>query len=224
MKRRKNRIGTIIVIIITVLLLGAGYILYDKYLNKEEPDNVIDDSGQIKEVPGITEDEEYFNELLATFLSHSNNYMKNYDSFSDSDITTYLTFYYTSYANEKELGKYSLDKTTITYDVSKKELDDMVLKVFGKKEYKIIEIEGKSGIKRINDNIYQIYWTPTGWYVPDNRISEITKTDTGATIAYILTGNEVFGEEGKEIGTLKFYLTKNENNWNITKIDYIENK
>ena len=225
-KEKNNKILiTIIAIFAIITLLLAGYIVYDKVLSKEEqPIETTEKPNEIEEETGITENEEYFNELLSTFLSHAGEYMKNYDSFSDEDINTYLYFYYVEYAHKNNLEKYSSDGVTITYDVSKSELDSQVLKTFGKPEYEYVEPKFRGGIKKIDDNTYQVSWFATGWYNPDRKISDITKSNNEAIITYTLTGNEVFGEEGKLLGTLKFYLKKNDGNYNVTKIEYIENK
>ena len=157
--KKTNNIALIIILILIILGL-AGYIVYDKVLSKEEPTEPTEPvkTPEVEETTGITEDEEYFNELLYIFLpaNSASNFMRNIDSFSDGEITDYLFFYYTSYANKNSLAKYD-DNGKLTYNVSKTELDELVYKTFGKKDYKIIEQEGRTGIKKIDDNTYQIY-------------------------------------------------------------------
>ena len=221
--KKTNNIALIIILILIILGL-AGYIVYDKVLSKEEPTSIpAPDTEEIN----IEEDiynEDYFNELLSTFLGHSNSYMRNIDNFSDEEITRYLFFYYLDYAINNHLEKYSDDGEKITYDVSKKDIDDMALKIFEKKEFNVVESEGRTGIAKIDEENYQVYWFATGWFTPSRKISDITKTEKEAIVTYTLTGNEVFEEEGKLLGDLKFYLTKNKDNYYVTKIEYIENK
>ena len=221
---KKGLIITLIIFIITTLLL-AGYIIYDKVLKPTEPKEPAPavEKPEVEETPGITEDEKYFNELLSTFLAHSNSYMKNIDSFSDEEITTYLYFYYSDYANKNQVS-IPENNGRLTYNVSKEELDNLVLKTFGKEEFSIAEREGRTGIKKIDENTYQVYWNATGWFIATSQLSEITKTNDGIIITYTLTGNETFGNNGKVIGTQKFHLVKNEDNYNVTKIEYIENE
>ncbi len=223
--KRTNNIALIVILILILIILGlVGYIVYDKVLKPTEttePTPAVENT-EVEETPGITEDEEYFNELLSTFLAHSNSYMKNIDSFSDEEITTYLYFYYSDYANKNQV---SIPESNgrLTYNVSKEELDNLVLKTFGKEEYNIESI-GRDGIKKIDENTYQVYWNATGWFIATSQLSEITKTNDGIIITYTLTGNETFGNNGKVIGTQKFHLVKNEDDYNVTKIEYIENK
>ena len=221
--KKTNNIALIIILVLIILGL-AGYIVYDKVLSKEEPTSIPEPNTEDINIENDIYDEDYFNELLSTFLGHSNSYMRNIDNFSDEEIASYLYFYYSDYAINNQLGKYSDDGVKITYDVSKKDIDDMALKIFGKKEFNIVKREGRTGIEKIDEDHYQVYWFATGWFTPSRKISDITKTETEAIVTYTLTGNEVYGEEGKLIGELKFYLTKNDDNWNVTKLEYIENK
>ncbi len=228
-KKKKRKLITVIVTIITIIILAGGYILYDKVLNPQKPDESIDDKGKIEETKGITEDEDYFDELLYIFLpaNSASNFMKNIDTFKDEDITNYVFWYYENYANKNNLGKEDTTNARIIYNVNKKDIDELVFKVFGKKEYKIIETEGRTGVKKINDNTYQVYWFASGWTAPIHKISEITNLENEVIVTYAITANEENYTEDyarKDIGTLKFHLIKNEDNWNVTKIEYIENK
>ena len=228
-KRKKRKLITIIVIIVTIIILAGGYILYDKVLNPPKSDESIDDKGKIEETKGITEDEDYFNELLYIFLpaNSASNFMKNIDTFKDEDITNYVFWYYENYANVNKLAKEDTTNARTIYNVNKKDIDELVLKVFGKKEYKIIETEGRTGVKKLNDNMYQVYWFASGWSAPIHKISEITNLEDEVIVNYAIMANEENVTEDyarKDLGTLKFHLTKNEDNWNVTKIEYIENK
>lgn len=173
-----------------------------------------------------TYNKEYFDELLSVFLpkNSASNFMKNILSFTDEDITNYLFFYYTNYANKNNLGKHEENNVNITYNVSKSDIDALVYKVFGKKttEFNITESKGRDGIRKIDENTYQVFWFATGWYSPDSKLTNLIKLDNEAIVEYELTGNGAYGEDGKVIGTLKFYLTKNDENWNVIKIEYIE--
>ena len=173
-----------------------------------------------------TNSEEYFNELLYTFLpkNSASNFIRNISNFTNDDISLYLFFYYSKYANDNNLAVKADDNVNITYDVSKSDIDALVYKVFGKSasEYEIPEPKGRTGIKKIDEKTYQVFWFATGWTAPDSKLINITKLDNKTVVDYELYGNGAYGNDGKLIGTLKFHLVKNGENWNITKIEYTE--
>ncbi len=234
MEKEKNNRGLIallVIFIVSTLVLG-GYLVYDKVLSKENSETIT--SNQDKTVEDKKEDnqeettysEEYFNNLLETFLPNksASNFVRNITNFTNDDISLYLFFYYVSYANNNNLAIENSEN--ITYNVNKSDIDDLVYKVFGKSaiEYEISESKGRTGIKKIDDNTYQVYWFATGWSAPSSKLINIKKLDNEATAEYELTDSDAYGEDGKIVGTLKFYLNKNGEDWNVTKIEYIENK
>ena len=174
---------------------------------------------------------EFFDSLLLTFLprNSANNFMKTISKFGNEEITEYILWHYINAYSRKEIQtdqeKNNEEYTGyMTYTLDKSEIDKLVYKVFGKKssEYNIAEPKGRTGIKKIDDNKYQIYWFATGWYGPTSEITNVRNLNNEVTVEYKLTGNEVYGEEGKYVGTLTFYLSKNGNDWNVTKIEFNE--
>ena len=87
-----------IFIIITLLL--TGYIIYDKVLKPTEPAPAVENP-EVEDEQDITEDEDYFNELLYIFLpiNSAGSFMRNIETFKDDDITNYIFWYYENYAN-----------------------------------------------------------------------------------------------------------------------------
>lgn len=229
MESNKKRLIIALTIFIITTLLLSGYIIYNKVLSRGETAKPNEDQTDVEEIEGITEDEDFFNELLYIFLpmNSAGNFMRNIETFEDEDITNYVFWNYENYASKNNLGKYDETGVKLTYEISKKDIDELVFKVFGKKEYNIIETEGRTGVKKINDNTYQIYWFASGFSAPTHRFSEITNLGNEIIISYYITANEQNYTEDyakKDIGTLKFHLVKNNENYNVTKIEYTENE
>jgi len=226
-KNNKGIVTLLVVFIFTTLVLG-GYLVYDKVLSKDSVnDNTnVENSSTTNEennekTTETTYNEEYFNDLLSMFYSRMNYYMKNISNFDNNEITEYLIFYYSNYANKNNLSTYD-DSGNLVYNVKKSDMDSIVFKTFGKSEYKIVDKNARTGIRKIDDNTYQVYWFATGWYNPDKKLINTNILSDSAVIEYELIGNDVFGTKDVTSGTIKFYLTKNGENWNVTKIEYNE--
>ncbi len=183
-----------------------------------------------QKVYDLTEDEKYFDEYLYFFLPQpsAGRFKKTIDSFSDDDIYSYIYGYYSISCNggtlktdqEKNNEEYT---GQMTYTVSKIELDELVYKMFGKtaSEYSIPNGTGRSGVRKIDDNTYQVFWFATGWSSDDSTIKSATIDGNSAMVEYVLT--KYSGIDYREPnGKLEFYLTKNGDNWNVMKIKYTE--
>ena len=176
---------------------------------------------------GTSFNKEYFDEYLYVFMPrHSaSNFMKNIDSFSNRDITQYLYWYYVNQGLQKK-NKSDQEKNNeeytgqMYYTVAKSDLDALVYKMFGIKDYEIIETTSDTGIVKIDDNTYQVRSKATGWYAPSNEITNLEVGEKNATVECNLLGSAYDNTQGQIVGHLKFYLTKNDGNWNLTKIEY----
>ena len=227
MENNKGIVTLLVVFIFTTLVLG-GYLVYDKVLSKgnvNDNTNVENSSTTNEEnnekTTETTYNEEYFDKSLSTFTSWINNYMRNVDNFDDTEITSYLYFYYSEYATTNNLSTTSNDGI-ITYNVSKKDLDALVLKTFGKEDYKIVNKGTRESIKKIDEDTYQVFWLAKGRYKPNYRLSNLMQESNSAVVEYTISGNPSMGEPEGDRGVVKFYLTKNGENWNVTKVEYNE--
>lgn len=218
----------IIVLLIAVILSLVGYIIYDKVEynnintkvdnNKQNKNN----TNNTKEDNSITikkENKEYFDNYLKIFLpsGSANNFKRTINEFSDQDISTYLLFYYSSLANNGEISAVE-QNGTYSYDVTKKQLDDVVYKYFGKKEYNLILSDSRTGIRKLENDMYQIFWYATGWTSPEATNIAVNYNGSEVTVEYKLT-NDIYGSYG-ENSKLTFNLLYNDGNYNIKSILY----
>ena len=238
MEKEKNNKVLIIVLVIFVILtlILGGYLLYDKALSRGYDNNdvnsneqtsnqdVVDNNQQQNDDKNtdreLTEEEKYFDEYLAIFLpmKSANNFLRNIDNFSNDDITTYLFWYY--YHMSDHDTDMPDENGVFTYNVSKTAIDELVYKMFGIKEYEIIERGGRTGLRKIDENTYQAYWFATGWMAPESKINNVKIDGNSAVVEYDIIDNL---SSITKTGKMKLYLTKNSENWNINKIEYIEN-
>jgi hypothetical protein len=235
MKEKNGK--TLVIVILVILLLGAlGFITYDKLLKEKKDCNCPTcDNSKEKDCNCPTCDnnegktdyqkisnEIFYNDLLKTYLDHFENLVyEDINSFTNEKIQEYLFFFYTDYANRYELCKYNEDGT-ITYNVSKKEVDAIVLKTFGKKDYKVVNENGRDGIKKIDDNTYQVYYFATESYPTIYKFKSSTENDNFTTVEYIIYSNPSAGDGEGELGTAKFYLSTIDGNYYINKINFIK--
>ena len=236
--------NTVIIIVLALLVVGLlSYIVCDRVLKSKRAEsanennvsetstnenstseNNADTSTENEALP----DKAFFDEYLYVFMPmHSaSNFMKSIDSFSNKDITSYLFWYYVNQGlqkkiqsdqeknNEEYMGK-------MYYTVAKSDFDALVYKMFGTRNYEIVETTNpENGVVKIDDNTYQVRSKATGWYAPSSEITNLEVNSTNAVVEYNLLGSAYDGTEGQIVGHLKFYLTKNDSNWNITKIEY----
>ena len=227
--KKTNNIALIIILILIVLAL-AGYIVYDKVV---APNLTLKNSpiepGAGDEI-NISEDSDYFNELLYSFLPrHGSGYfMKNIEEFGDKEISDYIFCYYYDYAFDNHLSNWN-GGNYATYNVSKEEIDKLVFKLFGKKEYNIITTNWDKtveGIKKIDEQTYQLFWGMHTIESPtyETTFNKINSLENEVIVQYVVEYDSLpYSSEIKE-GTLTFHLIKNNGNWNVTKLEYNENK
>ncbi len=98
--------------------------------------------------------------------------------------------------------------------------------MFGKKadEYSIVESDGRTGIRKIDENTYQVYWFPTGWMVFGSTIRSVKIDNNTAVVEYVLTKDVTETDDMvyNGAGIFKMFLNKNGDNWNIVKTQYTE--
>lgn len=223
----------IIIIILSIGILGlGGYIGYDKFLNqlelkdKEQSKNEKVENNQKQEEKIEQKDIGYFKDYLYYFMPEvtASHFLKNIDTFSEDDIRNYIFYYYSNQVNQGKLeadvqvGEYD---GTFTYTVSKEEVAKLVNKYFGIENFMLTEdSKGRSGVKRINDNIYQIYWFATGWFSPECELTSVVYNGKNVKV----TGKIYKTEETdfKENSEIIFNLVYNNGNYNLKSIEYSE--
>ena len=94
-------------------------------------------------------------------------------------------------------------------------MDQVVNKYFGDVKYEIIEkSDSRSGIKKLSEDEYQVYWFTTGWMVPEASNIGVDYDEKNVDVKYSLTF------EGQSYGILVFNLTYDKGNYNIKSIKY----
>ncbi len=231
MKEIKNKIGmklstivivAIILVLLVVALICACYFGIHRSKSTETSNhNATTENSDMAEIE--QKDAEYFNKYLEVFSPRISvgYFIKNIETFTNEDITKYLYYYYTrnhTYIDETT-GYVSIKEGVTTYTVSKEEMDEVVYKYFGTKDYEIVpfEIDAEDGIKEIADQTYQLY-------CGSNRPTAVSITNTN--VEY--DGNNVlvkwdFMNQGYYYGYMTFYLTINNGNYNVNKIEYVKN-
>ncbi len=219
----------IIGILSFLFLIAICFITYDKLFKKDNCQcQSCEKSDSSKEEP-ISIDSEalsseiYYNDLLGTFLKHLYNIApESVDNFSNEEIETYLFFYYLDYASRYELLKYDEKNLEMTYNINKKDVDNIVLKTFGKKNFQITNVKDKrTGLRNLDNNTYQVFAFPTASDLTLYKFnssaydeeSDITKVE------YTLYYNPSAGEGEGVIGTVTFYLTGQDHIVNKIKYD-----
>ena len=220
-KNKSNNTLVVLVIILSFLVLGlSAYIVYDKVLNTKD-ENVIDKDDDNKQEEIKEEDSAYFDEYLKVFLPRgsASNFKKTINEFSDEDISNYLFFYYSSLANSGDLEA-KLNDGVYTYDVSKDEMDKVVDKYFGIKDYNVVVSTGRDGIRKLDNGDYQVFWFATGWIAPAATNVLVKYNGNNVLVEYKLTNSDNLTEEG----SLTFNLVYNNGNYNVKSIIYSEIK
>lgn len=238
----------IIIILLVIIVLGlSGYIIYDKIEddknntvvndnNKGQNDNASDEEDNnnhqnnnqnneqnnngntnttIKE-----ESKEFFDEYLKVFLpsGSASNFLRNINKFSDKDISIYLLFYYSSLNNSGEISAVE-DRGNYTYDITKEEIDAVVYKYFGIKDYNVVVSSGRDGIRKLENGKYQVYWFATGWMAPTATNTMVKYNGNKVVVEYKLI--ETYNDY-KDDGKLTFNLVYNDGNYNVVSVIYEE--
>lgn len=221
MNEKKNTGLIIWLVILSMLVLGLViYIIYDKTIampSEEKVNNEKNEQQQINNEENFEhKDKSYFDDYLTYFLpgASAGNFIKTIDNFTSEDITTYLYYYYSGKCISGELE--STETSDINYyNVSKKDMDQVVNKYFGDVKYEIIEkSDSRSGIKKLSEDEYQVYWFTTGWMVPEASNIGVDYDEKNVDVKYSLTF------EGQSYGILVFNLTYDKGNYNIKSIKY----
>lgn len=228
MEKNNNNILVLLVAILSILVVAlSAYIVYDKVFDTKD-DNVLEkdtDKRQEKDNEGNSdkqeeinkEDSAYFDEYLKVFLpsGSANNFKKTINEFSDDDISNYLFFYYISLAKNNDIDP-KLTDGIYTYNISKDEIDKVAYKYFGIKDYNAVVSTGRTGIRKLDNGEYQVYWFATGW-MADSATNTLVKYDgNNVVVEYKLINSET--EE--ETGNLTFNLVYNDGNYNVKSIVY----
>ncbi len=204
--------------ILSMIIIGlSGYLVYDKAINKEElkqkkppqKEGKTDNKEQEEKIEekGLA----YFEEYLYYFMPEqaANNFLYKIDSFSEEEINKYILYYYINKNKDSERS---------IYDVSSEEISKLVSKYFGIEDYKLKEDwGGREGIKRLDDNHYQIYWFQTGWYPPEYELTSVVYDGKNVKVTMTITdaGMTIFKENSEII----FHLVYNNGNYNLKSIE-----
>lgn len=222
----------IIIILLVIIVLGlSGYIIYDK-IEDDKNNTVVNDNQQnnnqnneqnnngntnttIKE-----ESKEFFDEYLKVFLpsGSASNFLRNINKFNDKDISIYLLFYYSSLNNSGEISAVE-DRGNYTYDITKEEIDAVVYKYFGIKDYNVVVSSGRDGIRKLENGKYQVYWFATGWMAPTATNTMVKYNGNKVVVEYKLI--ETYNDY-KDDGKLTFNLVYNDGNYNVISVIYEE--
>lgn len=225
-----------IILILSLLVIGLGsYVIFDKFINKEkkseysqcdEKENIEDsvissDNGSEDNEKANDAEIKQFDQYLSVFLDWFIQFDKN---LSNKDISQFLYHYYAN--SYRTIPDEIFDDNytgTFTYTVSKKELDKVVYNYFGKREYHIVEGNQRGGIKKVDDNTYEIHWFATGYYTPNHKF--IKKYEEGEFLVVEYETSSEFLVNAN--GILKIYLSKLKNGYSnfgyiVSKIEFIE--
>jgi len=216
----KNAVITVLAVL--VLAMG-GYLVYDKIIDKDdkiEDNNKTNDNQNENNNEQISikqENAAFFDEYLAILLPRgsANNFKENLDTFTDENLTKFLYFYF---MGNEDAGSYNSADGYITYTVTKEECDEVIYKYFGISDYEIVSPTGRSGIRKLRDGIYQVFWFETGWMAPEAQNTGVKYDGINVTVEYTLT-EDTYGPYG-ENSKLIFHLVYNEGNYNVKSIEY----
>lgn len=231
----------IIIILLVIMVLGlSGYIIYDKIEddknntvvndnNKGQSDNdsAEKDNNDKEENTNIKEEsKEFFDEYLKVFLptGSASHFKRTIYKFSNEDIGIYLSFYYPSLAKDGKIKAEDKDGIygTYIYDAAEEEIDAVVYKYFGIKDYHVVIDEGKTvenGIIKLENGKYQVSWPVTGWMAPTATNTMVKYNGNKVVVEYKLI--ETYGDY-KEDGKLTFNLVYNDGNYNVISVIYEE--
>lgn len=235
--KKKMNLGTLIIILVLLLaVVGmATYIIMDK-LNQKNNNEALDSTiSKLEEkktnISNFTEhkndkikyeEAEFFDDYLYTFLprNSANNFIKTITEFTNDEITSYI--YWNVYNMSSKGGARKCN-------ISKEKVDEIVYTYFGKKEY-ALELEKfgeKSGIKKISDTEYQVYWSSAGgWAQPEHENIGIEYTGNDVKVIYRLKSQNDGGYSLPEIdqALLIFNLEYSEGRYIVKGINYIPYK
>ncbi len=108
---------------------------------------------------------------------------------------------------------------TYTYTVSQSEVAKLVNKYFGIENYQITsDFEGRTGIKKLDNNTYQIYWFATGWSAPECKLTSVVYN--GKEVKVTGKIHNIEGEDFQENSEIIFNLIYNNGNYNLKSIEY----
>ena len=222
----------VVIFILCIGIVGlCGYLVWDKAINKIEETDTSKNGKVEKEDQELDEkieekDVTYFQQYLYYFMpsASANHFLKTIDSFSEEDINFYILSYYRDQVSHEKLEE---DKNSgdydgnITYTVSKEEVAKLVKKYFGIDNFTLKEDWGnREGIRKLNDNIYQIYWFATGWFAPKCEFTSVTYNGNDVEVIGKLSeiGETIFKENSKIV----FHLVYQDGNYNVKSIQYEE--
>lgn len=200
----------------------------DEKDNNDKEENIVNDNQQnnnqnnnvntnitIKE-----ESKEFFDEYLKIFLpgGSASNFLRTINKFNDRDISIYLLFYYSSLNNSGEISAVE-DRGSYTYDITKEEIDAVVYKYFGIKDYNVVESNSRTGIRKLENGKYQVYWFATGWMSPTVANTMVKYNGNQVIVEYELI--ETYGNH--KVGSkLTFNLVYNDGNYNVISVIFDE--
>lgn len=222
----------IIIILLVIIVLGlSGYIIYDKIeddknntvVNDNQPNNNQNNEQNNNGNTNTTikeESKEFFDEYLKVFLpsGSASNFLRNINKFNDKDISIYLLFYYSSLNNSGKISAVE-DRGNYTYDITKEEIDAVVYKYFGIKDYNVVVSSGRDGIRKLENGKYQVYWFATGWMAPTATNTMVKYNGNKVVVEYKLI--ETYNDY-KDDGKLTFNLVYNDGNYNVISVIYEE--
>ena len=213
-----NNTKSKIILLCTILIIVpiAMIILYMVTSEMVRNGNIpnASDEQQVKQ-----ENSEFFDKYLYSFLpmASANNFKKTITDFTDEDITNFVYFYV--FNNRKELSGNKEEEYTC--DVSKELVDELVYKYFGKRQYSLILNRGRTGIRKLSDTTYQVYWFPTGWMAPESHNESVVYNGNNVTVTYKLNDDLTVVGDKKE-SKLEFKLTYADGRYIVNSINYIE--
>ena len=228
MSEKKN---LVIIILSCLLVASLCFIAYDKLLKKDtstnkecvDNNNLVDNDSEsdYDEFYNKMVDEIYYDDLLRHHLLYLENIYTDEDSnISDDEIQKFLYFYYYDYAFDNDLLKYE-DDNSITYNINKKDIERVVLKNFGRKNFKIIDQStGINEIRKIDENTYQLLIFPTGGFETIYKFKDVKKNDDDSLtqVVYDIYNDTSAGQGNELRGTATFYLDSSSGNTVITKV------
>lgn len=204
-KMKKGNAGVVLLIIIlfVIIIVMGVYMLIDKTSlanggnengeNNSGSTNIIDNAAGVdnNQAPDEIKKEnaDFFDEYLEAFLPQysSGYFQKNISEFTDEDIEAFL-FYYVY--NNQEKYEVFMDynvSSEISCKVTKSELDEIVDKYFNKGDtYTIDTSTGRSGFRKISDEVYEVFWFATSSMRPRAYVESIKYYENEVQVIYTL--------------------------------------
>lgn len=228
----------IVIVVLSMIILGLGsYLVYDKLLNKEEVgeknpsqedkiNDKTDEKNKGQEDKIEEKDIAYFEEYLYYFMPEPSMgyFLKKIDSFNEEDIKEYIYTYYIYKVNRENLSADIKDGEydgTYTYTVSREEVAKLVNKYFGIEDFKLTKSDSERwGIRKLNDDIYQVYWYAVGYYVPECKLTSVVYDGKNVKVTGKITDSGL--TDFKKDSEFVFHLVYNNGNYNVKSIEYDE--